>query len=47
VQRIILVLKRDEGEGGCTLVSLDKYNWNDQVMEDEMSKACSKNKGEW
>jgi hypothetical protein len=42
-------LRRDEVTGGCrklhnkVLIFFAKYNLNDQVKEDEMSKACSTN----
>jgi hypothetical protein len=42
--------KRDEVTGDwrklCKLVLFTKYNYNDHVKADEMSRACSTDKGE-
>jgi hypothetical protein len=52
VLRRIFGPKRDEVIGGwrnCIMrcfVELAKYNWNDQVKEDEMSKVYSTHEGE-
>jgi hypothetical protein len=52
VLRRILRPKRDEVTGGwrklhndCTLVLFAKYNYNDQVKEDVMGRACRMNGG--
>jgi hypothetical protein len=45
VPRTIFGPKRDEMMvGRRKLVRFAKYNWNDQVKEDEMGRACSMNR---